>query len=69
MADMFFAGIPLEGSGTRPLEADLYGAEQQGVDQKNAYLNQYDIILDPIYTTLVCINIYKFQPIYNKFAC
>ncbi len=35
MAKMFFAGIPLEGSGSRPLDADLYGAEQQGVDQEN----------------------------------
>jgi len=35
MADMFFAGIPLEGSGARPLDADLYGAEQQGVDAEN----------------------------------
>lgn len=35
MANMFFAGIPLEGSGARPLEADLYGAEQQGVDHEN----------------------------------
>ena len=35
MADMIFAGIPLEGSGIRPLEADLYGAEQQGVDHEN----------------------------------
>jgi hypothetical protein len=29
MANMFFAGIPIEGSGARPLEADLYGAENQ----------------------------------------
>jgi len=35
MANMFFAGIPLEGSGSRPLDADLYGPEQQGVDQEN----------------------------------
>ena len=35
MANMFFAGIPLEGSGGRPLEADLYGAEQQATDAEN----------------------------------
>ena len=35
MATMFFAGIPLEGSGGRPLEADLYGAEQQATDAEN----------------------------------
>ena len=35
MTTMFFAGIPLEGSGTRPLEADLYGAQAQNVDPEN----------------------------------
>ena len=30
-----FAGIPMEGSGARPLEADLYGPEQQGAEQEN----------------------------------
>ncbi len=34
MATMF-AGIPLEGSGIRPLDADLYGADQQPVDYEN----------------------------------
>lgn len=35
MTNMFFAGIPLEGSGTRPLEADLYAPAAQGVDYEN----------------------------------
>ncbi len=35
MANMLFANIPTDGSGGRPLEADLYGAEQQGVDAEN----------------------------------
>ena len=35
MATMFFAGIPLEGSGIRPLEADLYNADGQNTDHEN----------------------------------
>lgn len=35
MANTLFANIPTDGSGTRPLEADLYGAEQQAVDSEN----------------------------------
>ncbi len=35
MINSIFAGIPLEGGGARPLDADLYGAEQQAVDIEN----------------------------------
>jgi len=35
MTNTFFAGIPLEGSGLRPLDADLYSTEQHGLDHEN----------------------------------